>query len=312
MQEYRNIVTVKQLKAMVSSALSLMFLLLFCDSMEIFMKINLKFRSVFFSVLFSCMIILVFIIILPKLILYVSSIFGITFDRKDLYLKYIFGTIVRILGILASLLIMSKAKILRNIRFKWNNKYLFFGLLFIIYIIINISFVSISSDKIPLAILMILSCLCVGIFEEVVFRGLALGMLLKAWNKSRKEIYFSVIISSLLFGLVHIQNYLSGNAELLTTLCQIGYSTCIGVMLSAILIRCDFSLWWCSILHALFNIANDFEKVASYNVVSNAPSINSVNYLSELLNMLLFLPLFIFGLLILRKVKTIDENFNVN
>lgn len=276
------------------------------------MKKDLKLSLIFYSSLFSGLIILVFIMILPKAVVKISSIFGTELDSHNLYTRYIVGTIVRVLGILTALFIMRKTEIIRSIRFKWNKKYLLFSLLFIVYIIINISLVSIGSDKIPLAILMIMSCLGVGIFEEVVFRGLALGLLLKSWNKSRKDIYFAVLFSSLLFGLVHIQNYLSGNEELFTTLCQVGYASCIGVMLAAILIRCDFSLWWCAILHALFDIANGFERVASYNTVSTAPAINTVNYSDELLNMLLFLPLLIFGLFILRKVKTINENSNAN
>ena len=276
------------------------------------MRKSTKLNSVFMATIFSALAIIVFLIIIPKIILYCTSLFGFSLDKKDLYIRYILGTIVRVLGILAVIFIMFKVDILRNFKLKWKMKYFLFSMVFIAYIVMNIEFKAISSDKILLLVLMIISCLSVGIFEEVVMRGLALGLLLKAWGKSKKGIYFAVLFSSLLFGLGHIQNYLSGKAGLVTTLCQVGYATFIGVMLAAILIRCDFNLWLCAILHALFDIASGIGDVASYGVVSKSSTIQTVNYFDEILNMSLFLPLLILGLIFLIKVKKIDENFKVN
>ena len=276
------------------------------------MRKSTKLNSVFRATIFSALAIIIFLIFIPKIILYCTSLFGFSLDKKDLYVRYILGTIVRALGILAIIFIMFKVDIIKNFKFNWKMKYLLFSIVFIAYIILNIEVKAISSDKIPLLVLMIISCLSVGIFEEVVMRGLALGLLLKAWGKSKKGIYFAVLFSSLLFGLGHIQNYLSGKAGLVTTLCQVGYATFIGVMLAAILIRCDFSLWLCAILHALFDIASGIGDVASYGVVSKSSTNQTVNYFDEILNMSLFLPLLILGLIFLIKVKKIDENFKIN
>ena len=273
------------------------------------MKKDTKLSSIFLSVLFSALSIIIFIIILPKLIIYFSSLMGFILDKNNLYVKYIIGTIVRTLGIITIIFILIKFNLFKNIRFKWNKKYILFSLLFFIYIALNVEFVPINSDKTSLVLLMILSCLGVGIFEEIVIRGLVLGLLLRTWGNSRKGIYFSVLFSSLLFGLGHISNYISGKSELVEALCQIGYAMCIGVMLGAILIRCNFSLWWCALLHALFDIANGLGKVASY-IPNAVPKVHTVNYSDEIVNMLLFLPLLIAGLLILIKVKKVDESFN--
>ncbi|HNX64375.1 MAG TPA: CPBP family intramembrane metalloprotease [Oscillospiraceae bacterium] len=273
------------------------------------MKKITKSSSIFLSILFSALSIIIFIIIFPKIILYFSSLMGFILDNNNLYTKYIVGTVVRTLGILTIIFIMFKFNLLKNIRFKWKKKYLLFSILFFLYIALNIEFVPINSEKIPLVLLMIISCLGVGIFEEIVIRGLVLGLLLKAWGNSRKGIYFSVLFSSLLFGLGHISNYISGKSELVEALCQIGYALCIGAMLGAILIRCDFSLWWCALLHALYDIANGLGKVASY-IPNAVPKVHTVNYSDEILNMLLFLPLLIAGILILIKVKKVDESFN--
>lgn len=276
------------------------------------MKKSTKFSSILMATIFSALAIIIFIIILPKLFLRCTSLFGFSLDKKDLYVRYIFGTISRAMGIATIIFIIFKVDMIKNFKYNWKMKYLLFSIVFIAYIVLNIEFKTISSDKIPLLLLMIISCLGVGIFEEVVIRGLALGLLLKAWGKSKKGIYFAVLFSSLIFGLGHIQNFLSGKAGLVTTLCQIGYATFIGVMLAAILIRCDFNLWWCAILHALFDIASAIGDVASYGVVSKSSTIQTVNYVDELLNMSLFIPLLIFGLIFLIKVKKIDDNFKVS
>ena len=132
------------------------------------------------------------------------------------------------------------------------------------------------------------------------------------WNKNKIDFYFAVIFSSILFGFVHILNFLIGDANLIETLCQVGYAVCIGVMLAAIMLRSSFSLWWCILLHSLFDIANGLGTVASYKVINYSSNINHVNSIDEVLNMLTYLPLLVFGLFLLRKVRYVDDNYEIS
>ncbi|MDR0917679.1 MAG: CPBP family intramembrane metalloprotease [Oscillospiraceae bacterium] len=96
-------------------------------------------------------------------------------------------------------------------------------------------------------VLYIISMLCVGFLEEVIFRG----FLFKALCK--KSVKTAFIISGLTFGIGHIVNLLSG-AELISTLLQIAYATAIGFMYTAVFYK-GKSLIPCIISHAVMTSA---------------------------------------------------------
>ena len=54
--------------------------------------------------------------------------------------------------------------------------------------------------------------LSIGLLEEYVWRGIVLNRFLSMWKKSKNGIWFSVLISSLFFGLCHYMNLISGQA----------------------------------------------------------------------------------------------------
>lgn len=94
-------------------------------------------------------------------------------------------------------------------------------------------------------VLFIVSMLCVGFLEEVIFRGL----LFKALSADSPKT--AVIISSLTFGMGHIVNLLNG-AEVLPTLLQICYATAIGFLFCIIFLK-GKSLLPCIIAHGVIN-----------------------------------------------------------
>ncbi|WP_338553637.1 CPBP family intramembrane glutamic endopeptidase [Paenibacillus sp. KS-LC4] len=72
--------------------------------------------------------------------------------------------------------------------------------------------------------------LLVGFVEETVYRGLILNILL------RKSATTAVIVSSLLFGITHILNALSGQNAVDTTI-QIVYSLMVGLSLALLMVK---------------------------------------------------------------------------
>lgn len=94
-------------------------------------------------------------------------------------------------------------------------------------------------------ILSIISMICVGFLEEVIFRGLLFQAL------CRENVKRAFVISSITFGIGHIVNLLNG-AELVLTLLQICYATAIGFLFAAIFYRSK-SLVPCIITHSLIN-----------------------------------------------------------
>lgn len=99
----------------------------------------------------------------------------------------------------------------------------------------------------------IVSMLCVGFLEEVIFRG----FLFKAL--CRDNVKLAVIISSVTFGFGHIVNLLNGR-EVPETLMQICYAVAIGFLFTIIFYK-GKSLWPCIITHSALN---------SLSIVANA------------------------------------------
>lgn len=98
--------------------------------------------------------------------------------------------------------------------------------------------------------LYIISMVCVGFLEEVIFRG----FLFKAICKM--NVRHAVIISSVTFGFGHIVNLLNGR-EIPETLIQICYAVAIGFLFTIIFYR-GKSLWPCIITHSTINSLSVF------------------------------------------------------
>ena len=101
-------------------------------------------------------------------------------------------------------------------------------------------------------VLYMLSMLCVGLLEEVIFRGLLFEAMREDGLKS------AVIVSSVTFGMGHIINLFNGSgAQLLPNLLQILYATAVGFMFVMMYLKSK-SLLVCIAVHGIFNAFNVF------------------------------------------------------
>lgn len=100
------------------------------------------------------------------------------------------------------------------------------------------------------AVLYVISMVCVGFLEEVIFRG----FLFKAI--CRTSVKQAVIISSVTFGFGHIVNLLNGR-DIPETLMQICYAAAIGFLFTIIFYR-GKSLWPCIVTHSVINSLSVF------------------------------------------------------
>ena len=95
------------------------------------------------------------------------------------------------------------------------------------------------------SLLYIVSMICVGFIEEVIFRGFLFIALCKG------NVKHAIVISSLTFGLGHIVNLLNG-AEVVSTLLQICYAVAIGFLFTIIFYKSK-SLIPCIVTHSTIN-----------------------------------------------------------
>lgn len=103
-------------------------------------------------------------------------------------------------------------------------------------------------------VLYILSMLCVGFLEEMIFRGFLFNALVRDGVKS------AIIISSVSFGIGHIVNLVNGSgAELLPTMLQVVYAIAIGFAFVMIYYKTK-SLLPCILTHSILNSLSVFSN----------------------------------------------------
>lgn len=136
-------------------------------------------------------------------------------------------------------------------------------------------------------VLYILSMLCVGFIEEIIFRG----FLFKALYNDNVKL--AIVISSVTFGIGHIVNLLNGK-DLIPTLLQVCYAIAIGFLFTIIFYK-GKSLLPCIIAHSFVNSSSVFAVENSsmkFHIISSAVlCIISLSY----------------ALWILKKTKQFDE-----
>lgn len=245
---------------------------------------------------------------LPKIIRSISVGLKYEINTTGLMTIFVVGSAVRLIGVFFCVLFIIKTNIPKSFNYKITLKYILISWMFLIYIVVNIEYVNITQDKIPLVIALVLSSLIIGLYEEVLFRGVILSLLLKKWGANRKQVYFAVVFGSLLFGLFHLGNITSVES-IIPVLTQVVYSTIMGIAFSAIFLRTNKNLLWCVILHGLYDLASGFGDLAPATTTESATA--AINILPYISNMLLFIPLLVYGLLLLKKVKGVASNGTV-
>lgn len=139
-------------------------------------------------------------------------------------------------------------------------------------------------------VLHILSMLCVGFIEEIIFRG----FLFKALYNDNVKL--AIVISSVTFGIGHIVNLLNGR-DFIPTLLQVCYAIATGFLFT-IIFYTGKSLLPCMIAHGFVNSSSAFAVENSsikFHIISSAVlCIISLSY----------------ALWILRKTKQFDEYEN--
>lgn len=94
-------------------------------------------------------------------------------------------------------------------------------------------------------------CLAIGLFEELAFRGVIFLLFAEKRHTTRKGLFWSLILTSAVFGAVHLVNILAG-AGIGGVILQIGYSFLIGAMCSVVLLKTR-NVWLCVLLHAIYD-----------------------------------------------------------
>ncbi|MBD9366548.1 CPBP family intramembrane metalloprotease, partial [Leuconostoc mesenteroides] len=135
-----------------------------------------------------------------------------------------------------------------------------------------------------------------GFFEEYLVRGYLFNLIQRFLKKYNNKLLITSIVTSIIFGLLHLFNLGSGTAEGVAQ--QVFYAFCIGLFFSLVKIITN-SIHVGAILHFLFDLQfGIYEKISaqmSWSVV-----------------VLLFLPLAVISMILIKSLETtVNANQNL-
>lgn len=133
------------------------------------------------------------------------------------------------------------------------------------FLFANLSGLNPSSWQLTTTILLawFVENISVGFFEEVLFRGWALYILLQAWGATRRGLVTACIVQALLFGPLHLLNAL-GDEPIMLVLSNTVFATIVGIAFGAAYAY-SRSLWTCVTIHTLINMAASANGVLGPN-----------------------------------------------
>lgn len=227
--------------------------------------------------------------------------------------SYITGILLQGLCSIILIAIIANLELLRNAGFtklrEWKQLWLAWPIV-ILSIIAGWSFftgtLEIDTSKPHVIVLYLFVYLSTGFFEEILCRGFLTTFMIGKWGMTKKGLYLAVILSSSVFGVIHFVNFFMGRLSLLSVVTQVLYAMFFGVFFAACVLR-NNSIWPTIILHAVFDICSDLNAIAVGESFSRISDTNST-LADAFSSIIVTLPLLIYGLFILRKVKPANES----
>ena len=174
---------------------------------------------------------------------------------------------------------------------------------FIAYWVINgiVLFVAGALTLKPLNMSTVTVSVTAGIVEEMAFRHGMISTMLRNRNQ-KDQILKCCLISSVVFGLIHLANVVQG-ADPIATLLQAVTATCLGIFFAAIYVNCG-NLLPCMIVHAL----HDIYAISIDATVSEQGVITGMNNLTDIADAILCIALAAYAIYrYLKKDKNLEQ-----
>jgi hypothetical protein len=238
-------------------------------------------------------------------------------DFSGFQVEYVILAIKMFLIFLISLLLIKKLneKALSGVslKYKWTFKYLnvipFYLFLLGILGFINKDLSSIDFNNVAL---LLIACQLVGFAEEFVFRGYLQPVFLKKYISHDKGVFLGVLFPAIFFGASHLLN-LTVNDNVPQVIGQSIYAIFIGFFFGVVLLKTN-KLIPLAITHGLINFFFLFALLPSLNNIREPAVAMTLpeQIISATVPLLIFIPLFVIGLVLLRKITTEDVQKKIN
>lgn len=159
--------------------------------------------------------------------------------------------------------------------------------------------------NIPNLISLIILAITIGMAEEFFFRGFIQGEIVDAYGKSRKQVIISVVVSGVIFGLVHLTNALSGQ-DIITTFMQVLQASSLGILLGSIYFITK-NIWSVVFLHAFYDFAIMLSEVNSYKDCINSTDISMIMLIFTFVVSLIYVVIYLVGAYLNLQKRHVNE-----
>ena len=150
-----------------------------------------------------------------------------------------------------------------------------------------------------LIVMAFLTTLAIGFAEEILFRGLIFRNFLRRYGMTKKGIYISIIVSSVIFGLVHASNAISSSPDAIIQ--QVIYATAMGIIL-ALFYLITGNLLVPALCHGLFDFT-DYVIPGFYNIPYDAALTS--DWVQNLIVAIVFI---VIAVIIVKKINVEDTD----
>ena len=138
---------------------------------------------------------------------------------------------------------------------------------------------------------LIVGCFLIGVAEEFLCRGWLLNEFLERFGDTKKGIWYSIIISGIIFGLIHLGNIYTMGQSVPTTILQAMSAAATGIFLGLIYYKTK-NIWTVVTLHGLWDFSLFLNNISPiYETAETASSISVIGIIfgilmagSELIN----------------------------
>tara|TARA_B100001059_G_scaffold220744_1_gene243050 strand:+ start:386 stop:1228 length:843 start_codon:yes stop_codon:yes gene_type:complete len=238
-------------------------------------------------------------------------------DFSSFQVEYVILAIKMLLIFSIGLLLIKRLneKALSGIGSKYNWTFKYLNLIpFYLFLLGIVGFINkdISSIDFSNVVLLLISCLLVGFAEEFVFRGYLQPVFLKKYISHKNGIFLGVLFPAIFFGTSHLLN-LSVNDNVPQVIGQSIYAIFIGFFFGVVLLKTN-KLIPLAITHGLINFFFLFGLLPSLN--NNTEPVEAMALSEQIVSaaapLLIFIPLFVIGLILLRKITKDDVEKKIN
>ena len=197
--------------------------------------------------------------------------------RYGKYGNYFISEITVLFLVVVLLIVLRKWYIFKKSDKKLINSLVIGGPIFVLSILFFVvnsldNIMSLNNFNIANIVSLMLFCITIGLFEEILFRGIIQNELIENYGKTRKEVIISIVIASIIFGGAHITNVFYGQ-DIFTTIMQVIQTIAIGLVLGSVYYNTK-NIWAVAILHGFYDFALMLSDVFLYKdcvYVDNLP-----------------------------------------